>query len=82
MSSVATPAIERPAEHHLAARAQHAGERAQRRGLAGAVGAEQRRDAALVDLEVEPVQRLQAAVIGAEPAHRKQRLAHFGVPPR
>src|SRR5581483_3297650 len=47
-------------------RAAHAGERAQRRGLAGAVRAEQRRDAAFVDAERKPEQHLRGAVEGAE----------------
>ena len=53
MSSVARPAIGLPSKRISPVVRHHAGERAQRRGLAGAVGAEQRRDAAVVDLEVE-----------------------------
>ena len=43
----------------------HAGDRAQQRGLAGAVGADQRDDLAGRDLERDAVQRLDAAVAAA-----------------
>ena len=47
-----------PSKRDLAAGADHAAERAQRRGLAGAVGAEQGRDAAFLQTEIEAVQHL------------------------
>ena len=59
--------------------AAHAGERAQRRGLARPIGAEQGRDAAFVDRQLETEQDLRGAVEGAEPA-RFEEPAHFVVP--
>ena len=56
-------------EADLAAHPHHAADRAQRRRLAGAVGAEQGDDAALGKLEVEPVQRLALPVKGAQAMH-------------
>ena len=45
---------------------------AQSRGLAGAIGAEQRGDAALLEIEVDAEQRLGGAVEGLQRAHFKQ----------
>jgi hypothetical protein len=81
MVSVAWPAIDLPAKRNIAARAHHAAQRAQGRGLAGAIRAEQRRDAALLDLEIEPEQHLDFAVEGAEAAGFDQRR-HLRVVPR
>src|SRR6185503_5113417 len=62
------------AEPDLAARADaHVADRAQRRGLAGAVGAEQRDHAALVDLEVDAVQHLAGAIRRIDAVQLEQR---------
>jgi hypothetical protein len=54
------------AEPDLAAAANHAAERAQRRRLAGAVGAEQGDDAALAERKIDAVERLVRPVEGAQ----------------
>src|SRR5207237_968545 len=75
------PAGERPTvETDVAGRAHETGESAKRRRLAGAVGPEQRGDAALGDAEVETEQRLGVAVIGAKAGGLEQRRGHFSVP--
>ena len=53
-------------EADVAAGPDHAAQRAQRGGLAGAVGAEQGDDAALVEREIEPVQGVVLPVQGVE----------------
>ena len=63
-------------EDDLAGGLDHAGQRAQRRGLAGAVGAEKGGDVALDDVEVDPVQDLRRAVEGAELSGGEQGPAH------
>ena len=60
---------------YAAGGAHHVADRAQRRGLAGAVGAEQGGDGALVEREFEAVQRLHLAVIGTKILDREQRHA-------
>ena len=66
-------------EADVAGGAQHARYGAQRGGLAGAVGAQQRRDAALRHVEIEPEQHLGAAVECAQPPDLEQG-AHDVVP--
>src|SRR6266568_447256 len=66
-------------EADVAGGAQHARYGAQRGGLAGAVGAQQRRDAALRHVEIEPEQHLGAAVECAQPSDLEQG-AHDVVP--
>jgi predicted short-subunit dehydrogenase-like oxidoreductase (DUF2520 family) len=61
--------------------ADHVADRAQRRGLAGTVGAEQRGDAAFVEREFEAVKGLDLAVIGAQILDRQHR-AHWSLLPR
>jgi hypothetical protein len=56
----------RAVEFDRAGGAHHVADRAQGRGLAGAVGAEQRGHAAFVEGEFEAVKRLDLAVIGLE----------------
>ena len=69
MSSVAVAVDALAGEADLAARAAPCSQmRAQGRGLAGAVGAEQRDDAAFLDLEVDPAQHRSVAVRRVEPA--------------
>ena len=53
--------------------AHHAAERAQRGGLARAVGAEQRGDAALLQREADAVQGLRLSVVGLETFDFEQR---------
>ena len=48
------------------ARSEEAGDRAQRRGLAGAVGPDQRDDLALIDREADAAQRVDRAVVGVD----------------
>ena len=67
MSSVAQPAMCLPSKRMSPASAHHAAERPQDRRLAGAVGAEQGADVALVDREADAVQRLLLAVKRVEP---------------
>src|SRR6185295_9986880 len=65
------------AELHLARRRLHQpGDRAQRGGLAGAVGADQRDDLALLDGERHAAQRVDAAVADLEVAD----LQHHDTP--
>ena len=52
--------------------AAHAADRPQRRCLAGAIGAEQGGDAALRDIEIQPVQHMRRAVAGLQAARLKQ----------
>jgi hypothetical protein len=54
----------------------HRAQRAQRRRLAGAVGAKQRRDRPLVDREREAVQHPGRAVARVQVAHLEQRCRH------
>src|SRR6202040_1058983 len=56
-------------EANLAAEPDHSAERAQRCRLAGAVGAEQRYNVALVECEVEAVERLVLPIEGTQLAH-------------
>ena len=56
-----------------ALRTHHAADGAQRRRLAGAVGAEQRGDAALRQREAHVVQRLRLSVVGLQALHLEQR---------
>jgi len=58
-----------------ASRRDHAGERAQRRGLAGAIGTEQRDDRAFLDREIDAVQHPDRAVAGMQAADLKCRHA-------
>src|SRR6202043_1570064 len=53
-------------EFDRAGRAHHVADGAQRGGLAGAVGAEQRRHAAFVESKFQTVKRLDLAVIGTQ----------------
>ena len=57
-----------------------AAQRPEDRGLAGAVGAEHRRDAAVVDLEIDPVQRPRLPVPGLEALGFKDRRAQPALP--
>ena len=68
------------AEADVALAADHGAERAQDRRLAGAVGAEQRGHAAVLDLEIEPVQRLRRAVEGLEALGLQDRRAQRALP--
>jgi hypothetical protein len=74
-------AINAPAlETDLARRFDQTGDRAQRRCLAGAVGAKKRRDAALFETEGQAVERLCRTVKGAEILHFEQRGHQFACP--
>jgi hypothetical protein len=53
-------------EHHLAGGADHSAQGAERRRLAGAVGAQKCRDATLLDGKIEPVQDLDVTVGSAQ----------------
>ena len=53
-----------------------AADRHHQRGFAGAVGADQRDDLALVDLEIDALERHHAAVEGLHAAHRQERSCH------
>src|SRR3979409_1839744 len=70
MFSVERPASGAPSNSiapvERAVGAHHVADRAQGRGLAGTVGAEQRGHAAFVETEFETVKRLDLAVIGAQ----------------
>ena len=66
MSSVALRVDALAAEAHLALRPDHRAQRAQRRRLAGAVGAEQGRDRALGHAEADAVQHARQAVAGVQ----------------
>ena len=66
MFSVERPEQRSAVEFDGAGRAHHVADRAQRGGLAGAVGAEQRGHAAFVEIERETMKRLDLAVIGAQ----------------
>ena len=72
MSSVAIAVDALVAEGDFALRADQAADRAQRRGLAGAVGAEQRGHAALANREIDAVENLGFAVGGVEALGLKQ----------
>jgi hypothetical protein len=68
------------AERDLALHAHHAADRAQRRGLAGAIGAEDGGDAAFVDREVDAVQHLGLRIECAQIAGFEQRRHQWAVP--
>ena len=51
-------------------------DRHHQRGLAGAVRADQGDDLAVVDVEIDALQRHDVAVEGFDPAHGEQRLRH------
>src|SRR5205823_10232156 len=69
-------------EHDPAlARRRETGDRAQRRGLAGAVGADQGDDLALVDLERDAFQRLDRGVEGVDRLHQEHGPAVAGAHP-
>ena len=72
MSSVARPSMRWPSKGPRP-RPDHAAEGAERRRLAGAVGAEEGRDAAFGEAELEPVQGLGLAVKGLEALDVEQR---------
>ena len=57
-------------------RAQQSGDRAQRRGFAGPVGADQRHDLPGLDGQVDPLQRVDRAVVDVQVMNLKER-AHF-----
>ena len=65
-------------DHAAAVRPDAAGDGAQARGLAGAVGAEQRRHGATRDLERDAPQHLHVVVAGLERLDLQQRFAHAG----
>ena len=71
-----------PVERMLPERVDHARDGAQRRGLPGAVGAEDHDDLALGDREVDAVQHLHRPVAGAQPAtsSRSRRVSVTPVP--
>jgi hypothetical protein len=61
-------------EHDLTvARARIAANRHHQRRFAGAIGADQRDDLAVIDVDVDTLERLDVAVIGRHAAHRKER---------
>ena len=80
MSSAESAPIGLPAKTNVALAADEAAERPQRRRLAGAVGAEKRGHAALLDGEIEPEQRLRGTVERLEPLHLEDRHAHAALP--
>ena len=82
MSSVARPAIERPAKaiSPLARIMPHSARRVV--VLPAPLAPSRQRHAALGEAEVEAVQRLHGAVIGAQPAHLEQSRRHRLPPPR
>src|SRR5882757_11183498 len=71
----------RALEFDRAGGAHHVADRAQRRGLAGAVSAEQRGQAALVESEAEAVKRLHLTVISSEVLDVEHRR-HWSLLPR
>ena len=81
MFSVERPVSGRAVELDRAGRTHHVADRAQRGGLAGAVGAEQRGQAAFVEGEFEAVKRLDLAVIGREIPDVEHR-GHWSLLPR
>ena len=68
------------AKADVASPADEAGERAQDRGLAGAVGAEHRGHAAVFHLEIDAVQRLHRTVPGLETLRFQDRPVQFALP--
>ena len=66
--------------HHALARLEEAGDDGKQRGLAGAVGADQRGDAALRRRERDGIDRQQAAEAARDALDRQQGLSH-GPPP-
>ncbi len=66
-------------EHAPARRLDEAGQRTERRGLAGAIGADQRDQFAFIDVEVDPFDGADAAVGDFQPLHIEQR-AHAETP--
>ena len=81
MFSVERPDERRAFEFDRAGRAHHVADRAQGGGLAGAVGAEQRGQAAFVEGKLEAVKRLDLAVIGAQILDVEHRR-HWSLLPR
>src|SRR5207237_6448519 len=75
------PRQSRALELDRAGRAHHVADRAERGGLAGAVGAEQGGEAAFVEGEVQSVKRLDLAVIGAQILDVEHRR-HWSLLPR
>jgi len=57
-------------------RARVAEDRHHQRRLAGAVRADERHDLAFADVDVDPPERGDVAVIGLDPAHAQKRQAH------
>ena len=83
MSSVARPLIALAVEADSPRGADHAGERAQRRGLAGAVGAEQRGDAAVRrPRNRAPCSACVGAVVGARGRCTSSSIGSFARSPR
>src|SRR3989442_1852264 len=72
----------RAVEADLAGRPDHAAHRAQRRRLTGPVGAEDRRDPAVLDGEPDPVQHLGPAVPGLEVRDLQERHQTASAPTR
>ncbi len=69
-----------PAEANVARAANEPAERSQDRGLAGAVGAEQGRRAAILDREIDPAQRPRLPVPGFEALDVQNRRAQPALP--
>ena len=78
MSAVFLPISALPSNSALPAGLHHPGERSEHRGLAGAVGAEDRHLAALLDLEVDALDHQHLAVGRAQVLDLEQ--AHAGAP--
>jgi hypothetical protein len=68
------------AKTDIAGAADESAQRPQDRRLAGAVGAEHRRDAAVLDLEIHAMQRPRWAVPGFETLCFQDRRAQFALP--
>ena len=80
MSSVARPSMRAPPKRISPRGLHHAANRAQRSRLAGAVGAEQRRDRALLEDEVDAVQHPRRPVGGVQLGDFQQRRHQALVP--
>ena len=66
--------------HSAVARLEEAGDDGEQRGLAGAIGADERGDAALRRRKRHAVDRQQSAETARHVLHRQQRLSHGGPP--